>query len=129
MPEPSEAPTPSTPFVTSRHGVLRDAIPDKGWQPYGPHHARRPGDATTACGLSADGWIMFWEMRFNTEDARSCARCVLASMSIARNASESPRQRLSTSNATSIPATLPRSSATRPYPRHSSLWGHPRSWP
>lgn len=65
-------------FVSARHGTqLRDAATGvTGWRPYGLQHARTVGSPTTACGLSAVEWPIFWELAFPRSPEKSCEECL-----------------------------------------------------
>jgi hypothetical protein len=66
-------------FVSARHGTLvRSAAGQSHWQPFGVHHARRVGEPTTACGLTALDWRIFWEMPFPSEPSEPCEACFVA---------------------------------------------------
>lgn len=58
-------------LVSAPHRVFAQAR----WEPYDLWHARVPGSLTTACGLPAIGWTIFWSLRFEQGRGRRCARC------------------------------------------------------
>jgi len=71
-------------FVSARHGTL--VHPPTGgslWRPFGVHHARRVGEPTTACGLTALDWRIFWEMPFPgsgsdpSSSVETCEECLV----------------------------------------------------
>ena len=70
--EPSGT-TAATPWmVSARH---RTSAAVKPPEPFGAWHARRPGDAFTACGLPAAGWPIFWQLTLVQGWNRSCVGC------------------------------------------------------
>jgi hypothetical protein len=64
--------TPSGWVVTSRH---RSSAAIKPARPYGTWHARRPGDAYTACGLPAADWPIFWLLSHVQGREDNCVEC------------------------------------------------------
>ena len=62
----------STLFVTAKHRTRSWEDSGGTWVPFATHHARRPGDLVTLCGVSAVEWRIFWDLRFSSTDARSC---------------------------------------------------------
>ena len=73
-----------------RTDVRRGATPTAGWvvtashrssaavkpaEPWGPWHAKRPGDSFTACGLPAAGWPIFWHLTHPRGRSRTCPDC------------------------------------------------------
>lgn len=63
-------------MVTARNGHYERRTPGPSvWMPYGLQHARQVGSGTTACGLGAVEWEIFWEHRFPTERGSSCPDC------------------------------------------------------
>ena len=65
-------------FVSTKHRVPVGPPENRSLAPFGPRHARRPGDTTTACGLAAMGWPMFWLTEFSGARENECARCAAA---------------------------------------------------
>jgi hypothetical protein len=62
-------------ITTTRHDNRQSLA---GREPLGIRHARRSGDANTACGLSAMNWKMFWHLPFGTGPDSACADCLAA---------------------------------------------------
>ncbi|KRF10374.1 hypothetical protein [Nocardioides sp. Soil796] len=44
-------------------------------RPFGEWHARRLGDRSTACGQSAVGWPIFWDLDLHRGGDRACLDC------------------------------------------------------
>ncbi|RHW28505.1 hypothetical protein D0Z08_01115 [Nocardioides immobilis] len=66
-------------FVSARHGRIERSADGAGnWQPFGSHHAREVGAPTTACGLPAHDWRMFWELPFPSSTGALCHHCMAA---------------------------------------------------
>lgn len=64
-------------FVSARHGrIVRVGTEAGSWQPFGSHHARQVGAPTTACGLPAHDWRMFWELPFPSSPQATCQECL-----------------------------------------------------
>jgi hypothetical protein len=71
-------------LVAARNGRLE--LKDDGTYrltPFGTHHARQIGSRTTACGLFAVDWKLFWDQTFTGLREAECPECreVLASPS------------------------------------------------
>ena len=54
--------------MSDAHPVPASPAPSRG-------HARRPGDAYTACGLPAVGWPIFWHLTHVRGRERTCVEC------------------------------------------------------
>lgn len=76
----STSATPVTPrsrekwFLTSKRSRV-DRPDGANVLPVGPTHVKLLGTGKTACGLSTDSWITFWELRITDEMLESCAAC------------------------------------------------------
>jgi hypothetical protein len=72
--EPSSRRSPEW-LVTAPHkrSILVDGEPMS--IPYGIHHAKRIGEWSTACGLNAIEWVVFWELAFLPAAFRACPQC------------------------------------------------------
>jgi hypothetical protein len=60
-------------FVSSQHSYPVTHTQPR--TPYGERHARQPGSRYTACGISALGWTIFWELPFSGTEPTNCAEC------------------------------------------------------
>lgn len=59
-------------MVSTRH---EDRHSLQGRRPLGTIHARRSGDRSTACGIDATEWKMFWHLPFNSAHPDGCHEC------------------------------------------------------
>lgn len=64
-------------FTSATHETIRtDADGHREWVPFGTAHARQVGSRTTACGLVATDWPMFFETKFDVRLPNICRTCV-----------------------------------------------------
>jgi hypothetical protein len=61
-------------------------VREVGGLPPGTHHARRPGELRTACGLPAAHWVLFYEFSFDARRRTACRDCALALVELSRAA-------------------------------------------
>ena len=59
-------------FTTTK---LEDRLSHLGRSPWGLQHARRDGDAHTACGLASLNWKTFWHLSFQPMGPDACPEC------------------------------------------------------
>ncbi|TCI99316.1 MULTISPECIES: hypothetical protein [Aeromicrobium] len=59
-------------FASSPH---RRQVPG-GWGPYGTFHAREVGSPTTACGMAAIEWKVFYDQGFTAVNPQACRDCI-----------------------------------------------------
>jgi hypothetical protein len=59
--------------VCTSHFASRAAGAREPWE---RHHARRSGDAFTACGLPCLGWPVFWHLPFSAAAEDFCSGCL-----------------------------------------------------
>lgn len=45
-------------------------------RPWATYHLKRLGNGTTACGLAAPHWPLFWNVVFDADDELACPLCV-----------------------------------------------------
>ncbi|HSV40350.1 MAG TPA: hypothetical protein VLI04_16430 [Nocardioidaceae bacterium] len=64
-------------MVSARNGHrVRGGGAEGGrWVPYGLQHARQVGSSTTACGIGAVEWQIFWELQFPGARGATCPDC------------------------------------------------------
>ena len=62
-------------MVSTRH---EDRHSLQGRGPLGTTHARRSGDRSTACGIEATNWKMFWHLPFSSAQPDACPECCFA---------------------------------------------------
>ncbi len=63
-------------FASSPHRVLRRRNGEATWAPAGTVHARVIGASTTACGVPAMTWRMFFGQPFRSIEPQACRACV-----------------------------------------------------
>lgn len=60
-------------FVCTSHFASRATGAREPWR---RHHARRSGDAFTACGQPCLGWPVFWHLPFSAAAEDFCGDCL-----------------------------------------------------
>jgi hypothetical protein len=68
-------------LVSARHGRELFSNGHVTWTPYGTWHLKKAGSLTTACGLPAVGWPIFWTLRVEKAGHDACGACLSKSRS------------------------------------------------